>query len=621
MTRELIIEGQQVDLAPDTDITLEYANDITGDLASISLSHSYTIKLPRTLRNTRILDDPGAPGHASRKLRRYLSARFFRNGVDLIGAAQAYVLKTTPEAYEVALVWNAMPALQALSQSSETLNDLPGLPVLTWIGSNGKTPDYAGAETGGALFARYNSGLGEFTYPTVNAATHPCMRVSELFRRILSNAGIPYSISTSAAAQSAMEDLVLLAAPEHAPSRSMELESGCVFPSVAFSQYTYNGQRLTGIFSDTAEDGWDSPRDTRIAGDTDIMTMYIKGDSDTHRVLFNLRAPNTANLSGLYIYVQGYMPGDNGVIIDKDILFKAHFQQDDNGWYLYADEEINLSGWPYYTIGVQSDSLISVRLSAYKTSLPPVAVNIVHKAINISKDNRFPLAGNLPDLKQWDFIKGCMALLGIVPVIQNGQMRLLTYAELLRTSNAYDWTGKVDMTDGGPQEVRYTLSKWARVNEIAFEADDEEELSFSPNARIEVADTTLAERRDYYKLPFAASMQSNAIHYKLKDDETEVEDVDIAPRIFRVVEGDSGRRLEFTADLYGAGVVARYGALQAAVRTPVVLTVNIRLHELDLAQLDLARVVYLGQFGQYYKILKVQTSDTDLCKVELLQIA
>ena len=40
MTRELIIEGQHVDLAPDTDITLEFVNNIIGDIGKISLSRS-----------------------------------------------------------------------------------------------------------------------------------------------------------------------------------------------------------------------------------------------------------------------------------------------------------------------------------------------------------------------------------------------------------------------------------------------------------------------------------------------------------------------------------------------------------------------------------------------------
>ena len=74
--------------------------------------------------------------------------------------------------------------------------------------------------------------------------------------------------------------------------------------------------------------------------------------------------------------------------------------------------------------------------------------------------------------------------------------------------------------------------------------------------------------------------------------------------------------------MYGAGLVeTNYSALQKVVRTPVAITLNARLSELDLAQLDLTRPVYLGQYGHYYSILKIQTSDTDLCKLELLQIA
>ena len=129
MTRELIIDGQHVDLPAQADITLEYVNDFTGDPGKISLSHSYTIKLPKTTRNARILDDPDTPGHASGSVRRYLDARYYRNGIDLIGAAQAYILKATADSYEVALVWNDLEALHALSQGGAALNDLPDLPV------------------------------------------------------------------------------------------------------------------------------------------------------------------------------------------------------------------------------------------------------------------------------------------------------------------------------------------------------------------------------------------------------------------------------------------------------------------------------------------------------------
>lgn len=104
MTHELRIAGEPVDLSGSVGITLEYVSNILGQPGKIDLSRSYTIKLPKTRRNAMILDDPGNPGHNSNGVRRFFSARYYRNGIDLIGDAQAYVLRSTSEGYEVALV-------------------------------------------------------------------------------------------------------------------------------------------------------------------------------------------------------------------------------------------------------------------------------------------------------------------------------------------------------------------------------------------------------------------------------------------------------------------------------------------------------------------------------------
>ena len=207
---------------------------------------------------------------------------------------------------------------------------------------------------------------------------------------------------------------------------------------------------------------------------------------------------------------------------------------------------------------------------------------------------------------------------GLAPIIQNGKLYLYTYDELLESREAYDWTSKVDMTDRAPESMSYALDSWAQENLITFQEDAA--LDFDPNGILRIDDTTLAESRNLYELPWAASMQSNAQHYKVKDDGT-LEDVDIAPRIFETFIGIKGRSLYFNDSMQGAGLIdTHYTALQKAIQRPVALTAHIRLHEIDLAQLDLTRPVYLGQYGQYYAILKIQTSETDLCKVELLQL-
>lgn len=605
MTRELLIEGQHVDLGPDTNITLEYVSNTIGDIGKINLSRSYTVKIPKSARNARILDDPGRPGHESERARRFLSARFYRNGIDLIGPAQAYILKATPEGYEIALVWNTLEALQALSQSAASLNDLPNLPTLPWIGVNGSTPDYS-SETDGALFAAYVSGLGGLRYPAVNTAPHPSMRVANLVDRILTGAGVPYTISENAASK--MASKVILAAPKHNPSRLMEAESGSIAGIVSLRQVTSNNQPTTMLVTEGWEHGWDGPRTSG---------TFETGGNDTHRVLLNLQAPDNVDLTDCAVYVRGETV-EGGVLTDSEELVRAYFKRSGAAWYLYLDEDIKLSGWPRYSILLDFDGLASVTFQAYDPNLPKLAVNRVHKEIDISKDNRFPLQGNLPDIKQWDFIKACAAMYGWVPVIQNGALHFGTYEEVTDTARAYDWTAKVDMGDGEPQELSYTLDGWAQRNILTFQEDAP--MGFDPNAELVIDDRTLEESRDLYKLPFAASMQSEARHYKVKDDNT-VEDVDIQPRIFNVGLGLQGQTLYFEDNMHGQGLIdAHYTRLQALIRKPVALTVDLRLHEIDLATLDLTRPVYLGQFGRYYAILKIQTSDTGLCKVDFLQL-
>lgn len=610
MTRELTINGQAVDLLPDSDITLEYVSNFFGEPGKISLPRSYTIRIPRTSRNASILDHPGQPGHASSTTRRFLSARFYRNGIDLLGEAKAYIMSTMPEGYEIALVWNALDALQTLSQSDATLNDLPDLPVLPWISPNGLTPDYTESSEGGALFAWYNSGLGALLYPDAHTSTHPSMRVLNLIDRILTGAGVPYELSE--AARRSASELMLLAAPGRHPDRNMEISSGSVAQSVELTKATANNESVTLLYMQGWEHGWDAPSTA-----TTVSQVFTTGDNDTHRVLFNMQAPVGVDLSDCAIAVYGQVREDN-MVNERENLMRVYFTQSGSKWVLYSDEEIRLSGWPEYSVELEFSGSVSAVMTPYDPAWPMFAANRVHESIDISKDNRFPLAGNLPDIKQMDFLMSCMVMLGWTPVIKDGTLRLMTLDEVLDFDRAYDWTAKVDITDRAPIEVKYALDGWAQLNRIRYQ--DDAPLGFDPEGKLFVQDGTLAEQREYFNLPFAASMGSTAQHYRIKEG-NEVEDIDIAPRVFRLGLGIKGMTLRFDANLYGDSLIsARYSRLQEIVRVPVLLSVDIRLNEIDLAQLDLTRPVYLGQYGQYYAILKIQTSNTDLCKVELLQL-
>ena len=51
----LFIDGKLVDLDDNTKITLNFKSNIFTDLSKIVSNNSYTIKLPKTIRNQRII--------------------------------------------------------------------------------------------------------------------------------------------------------------------------------------------------------------------------------------------------------------------------------------------------------------------------------------------------------------------------------------------------------------------------------------------------------------------------------------------------------------------------------------------------------------------------------------
>lgn len=607
MTHELIINGQAVDIEG-IDITLEYVSGLFQDIGSIHLSRSYTISLPKTRRNLAILDDPGNPSYDSGAVRRYLDANYYRNGVDLLGKAKAYIIGTTATSIEIGLLWRVVDGLLEWRESGKKLSDLTTLPTLTWVGSDGE-PDYTGN-----YFARYYSGLGSYTYPTVNAASHPSVQFFELFQRIFTEAGVRWDAFIDDE-QTEMDSLywAKLLCDGHRPSKAMEIESGS--RAVSATAYNIQGEGEGIAFNDWTH-GWD-PIVHEYAG----YDGFEVGDNKRVRVVLNLK-------NDLANYVIGVNEPVRITDTSGQSIAEYFFEIDADGVeHCSADEELDLSGYDEFEVrfgGAKPNA--SHPMSAYDSSLPAFSVMHVHEHIPISQQNLFPVAENLPDMTQVDFIKGACALLGIVPIVTPSRvLKFVEYGAILDLSEAQDWTGKVS---GGLERVSPRRDGMARKNYIRYAEDVE--VRPSPDAVIVTEDETVAGSSDLYKLPFAASNGNVAEHYKVTsefNDETlettyTAEDIDIEPRVFIWQRSTSGERyLVFPESFKREGLVAKYyGRYQDAVRRPVLVEALVRLDELDLAGLDFTRPVYLAQTGRYYAVLKVQTSDTDTCKVELIQI-
>ena len=129
MTEGLYINGEAVDLKPDAATTLNYKSNLLGDISKITSSNSQTIQCPKTTRNRKIFDNPGAPAYVSDKRYNRYSARLVRNGIEVVRVGYA-VLLSSSETYEIALYWGVMANFQTWVDKAAKLNELTGTEAL-----------------------------------------------------------------------------------------------------------------------------------------------------------------------------------------------------------------------------------------------------------------------------------------------------------------------------------------------------------------------------------------------------------------------------------------------------------------------------------------------------------
>lgn len=119
----LFIDGELVDLDEDTKITLNIKSNLFTDLSKIVSNNSYTIKLPKTVRNQRIIEHADLPACNTDYSRKYHQGRYFRNGVEIISDAKV-VLISVSDSIEMAMTWGNSTAFQDLVDADYSLNDL-----------------------------------------------------------------------------------------------------------------------------------------------------------------------------------------------------------------------------------------------------------------------------------------------------------------------------------------------------------------------------------------------------------------------------------------------------------------------------------------------------------------
>lgn len=124
--QRLYIDGELVDLGEDTKFTLSIKSNLFREISDIVSNNSYTIKLPKTVRNQRILGHSDLVQNGGSTFPyKYHTAQYFRNGVQLIRNGRAAVMSVTDD-FEISIVWGIYPTLADIIDKDYSLKDLGG---------------------------------------------------------------------------------------------------------------------------------------------------------------------------------------------------------------------------------------------------------------------------------------------------------------------------------------------------------------------------------------------------------------------------------------------------------------------------------------------------------------
>lgn len=120
---ELIIDGVSVDMPDDADITLDIKSNLFSDISEMVTNSSYTITIPKTVRNLTLLGNCDKIGIKTNFPYVFHDCEYRRNGVPVIHKGRATVTECA-DGISVNIYWGLFPFLEKLISENKSLNEL-----------------------------------------------------------------------------------------------------------------------------------------------------------------------------------------------------------------------------------------------------------------------------------------------------------------------------------------------------------------------------------------------------------------------------------------------------------------------------------------------------------------
>lgn len=592
MKEELYIKGESVDLG-DSEITLNFKSNLLGDISKITASNSYTIKLPRTNKNIRLLDFPDVAGHESYMMRDYFNAEYYRNGVKLFDA-KAVLISCSEDGFDVALTWGMSEKFIQLMNDDKSIQEFADM-ALPWNSST----TYDNGLVDGQLshgYIRHNAGIDVdsnrdkiFIHPSVN-----CMRLLE---EIASYYGLTMDLGSY---KQYIELLYLPLISQKASSKYNFFEAnitGTLDSDIKYVKFTQIN-RVDGINISNTETYGDVVRIYETSLDWELDILIYTNKHNTLNVVELAFYSNAQYIKSLQI-----SSNDIGLCAYKGVI------------------PFDITEYSNITIRIRinNGALLGIIKSYIKIFSEDVQ--------SVSYNQYYPIGSNLPDISVVDFIKQICWLFGLFAIKSDTGVSFISVNKIIdNRDKAVDWSKKLVPTGWTAKETSYTFGDFAQKNYFRYE---ENENAKSADGYMVVQNKTLDYEKDLVKLPYTAGGDNGDMravpYFKWSEDGTTVELEDCGDRIMQLVisfdsQGKEDARLDFS-DLKFQNRVSRFGlsSYQDLIKSPFVIKDTFRLTEIDLKNIDYTIPVYIERYAAFFAIISIKSqgyySECELLKL------
>lgn len=667
---QLYIDNQLVDTDGKTKVTLDIKSNLLQDISKIVSNHTYTIKLPKTTRNQRIVKHADLVSGMDNFAYNVHVARYFRNGVEIIRNGRAVMMQAGDE-MEVSIVWGLFPAFSDMVSRGVTLNQLESDARILWTG-NDTADNYADALEADYFYAGLNvmrsiviSTYWNWSYTKTDdgkggsgtirpggraiqgmSNLHPCVKVSWVLEQIQSNLGVGFVWTGDA--KDYIDSLILPLINKKASELTFLEKLEATLPAISGTTLGELHPEITSGIAAIRETSGEVTQLTIVSDVTlriDVKARATYDMSDYHHY------GNTGwNYNGCFVDMKvrkadgtelhfqiGEKRGREGagyrVANFEDYPDKIIEDNMTGGGVLEFDANDKITFAAYYCQWVgfgRGDFYGRTTPSGYhpRTTFhgATIEIGVVSNDGSVPVGGYYPIAYNLPNIKCIDFVKFLACVTGTFPlqIADDTQVQFVALSAVWNNlANALDWTSKLVAAypDNKPKEMEFKLSDWKQNNWYRWKEDGT--VTGSYDGDLQIGNDTLELERDVITFPFAATDGNNIPMYEMKTESDGTVSYDYKAckdRVLRLADDGNGKAVGvFDIDMQSI-LEEKYQELTRTLQDVKVLRERVVLSDAEIQQFDETKPVYLSQYGRYFAVLEIKSDGTGTSEVTLLQL-